>query len=160
MATRYKYVAVSPEGRKVRDIVEAESDHLARSIIDGRGLLPLSVRRLGDRSKNLRLLFRSSVKYENLIIFTRKLLTLNRAGIPLVRSLGVIAGDTDDSKLSEVIQSVKKSIEGGASFSQALDNHAGYYPGLYISTIRAGEESGTMDIMLARALELMEREER
>lgn len=160
MAGRYKYVAISPEGRRFKDIIEAESDHLAKSIIDGRGLLPLSVRKLGDRSKNLRLLFRSSVKHENLIIFTRKLLTLNRAGIPLMRSLGVIAADTDDSKLSEVIQSVRRSIEGGASFSQALDNHAGYFPGLYISTIKAGEESGTMDIMLTRALELMEREEK
>jgi MSHA biogenesis protein MshG len=160
VTTRYKYVAISPEGKKFKDIIEAESDHLARSIIDGRGLLPLSVRKLGDRSKNLRLLFRSSVNHENLIIFTRKLLTLNRAGIPLMRSLGVIAADTDDSKLSEVIQSVRRSIEGGASFSQALDNHAGYFPGLYISTIKAGEESGTMDIMLTRALELMEREEK
>ncbi len=160
MATRYKYVAISPEGKRSRGIIQAENDQSAKSVVDSRGLLPVSIRKLSDRSNNLRLLFRSSVKHENLIIFTRKLLTLNRAGIPLLHSLGIIAADTDDSKLSEVIQSVRKSIEGGASFSQALDNHAGYFPGLYISTIKAGEESGTMDIMLTRALELMEREEK
>ncbi|MEE8417780.1 MAG: type II secretion system F family protein [candidate division Zixibacteria bacterium] len=160
MITRYKYVAISPEGRKSKGIIEADSDQAAKSIVDSRGLLPVSVRKLSGGTKSLRLLFRSSVKPENLIIFTRKLLTLNRAGIPLLRSLGIIAADMDDTKLSNVIQNVRKSVEGGASFSQALDNHAGYFPGLFISTIKAGEESGTMDIMLMRALELIEREER
>ncbi len=160
MTTRYKYVAISPDGKKSRGIIEADSGQTAKSIVDSRGLLPVSVQKLGGRGSDLRLLFRSSVKHEDLIIFTRKLLTLNRAGIPLLRSLGIIAADMDNLKLSDVVQSVRKSIEGGASFSQALESHAGYFPGLYISTIKAGEESGTMDIMLARALELMEREEK
>ena len=119
MITRYKYVAISPEGKKSKGIIEADSDQAAKSIVDSRGLLPVSVRKLSGGTKSLRLLFRSSVKPENLIIFTRKLLTLNRAGIPLLRSLGIIAADTDDTKLSNVIQNVRKSVEGGASFSQA-----------------------------------------
>lgn len=160
MATRYKYIAISPQGKRSKGIIEAESDQSAKFIVDSRGLLPVSIHKLSGRTKNLRLLLRSSIKHEDLIIFTRKLLTLNRAGIALLRSLGIIVADLDDTRLSEVIQSVRKSIEGGASLSQALENHAGYFPGLYISTIKAGEESGTMDIMLARALELMEREEK
>lgn len=160
MATRYKYVAITPQGKRSRGIVEADSDQLAKFIVDSRGLLPLSIHKLSGGTKNLRLFLRSSIKHEDLIIFTRKLLTLNRAGIPLLRSLGIIVADLDDTKLSDVIQSVRKSIEAGTSLSQALENHAGYFPGLYISTIKAGEESGTMDIMLARALELMEREEK
>lgn len=160
MATRYKYVAITPQGKRSRGIVEADSDQSAKFIVDSRGLLPVSIQKLSGGTKNLRLFLRSSIKHEDLILFTRKLLTLNRAGIPLLRSLGIIAADMDDTKLSDVIQSVRKSIEAGASLSQALENHAGYFPGLYISTIKAGEESGTMDIMLARALELMEREEK
>jgi MSHA biogenesis protein MshG len=160
VATRYKYVAITPQGKRSRGIVEADSDQLAKFIVDSRGMLPVSIHKLSGGTKNLRLLLRSSIKHEDLILFSRKLLTLNRAGIPLLRSLGIIAADLDDTKLSDIIQSVRKSIEAGASLSQALENHTGYFPGLYISTIKAGEESGTMDIMLARALELMEREEK
>lgn len=160
MATRYKYVAITPQGKRSRGIVEADSDQSVRSIVDSRGMLPISIRKLSGSSSNLRLLMKSSIKHEELIIFTRKLLTLNRAGIPLLRSLDIIVADMDDTRLSEVVQSARKSIEGGASLSQALESHAGYFPGLYINTIKAGEESGTMDIMLARALELMEREEK
>jgi type II secretory pathway component PulF len=160
VATRYKYVAISPQGKKSRGIIEAENEQSAKFLVDTRGLLPVSIRKASGGTENLRLLLRSSIRHEDLIIFTRKLLTLNRAGIPLLRSLGIIAADIDDRRLSDVIQGVRKSIEGGASFSQALEGHAGYFPGLYISTIKAGEESGTMDIMLARALELMEREEK
>ncbi len=160
MATRYKYVAITPQGKRSKGIVEADSDQSAKFIVDSRGLLPVSIHKLSGGTKNLRLFLRSSIKHEDLIIFTRKLLTLNRAGIPLLRSLDIITTDLEDRKLSDVIQNVRKSIEGGTSLSQALENHAGYFPNLYISTIKAGEESGTMDIMLARALELMEREEK
>ena len=160
MASRFKYVAISRTGRRQAGIIEAEDELKAKSIIDSRSLLPLSLRQLSTPAGDLRLLFRRAIRYEDLIFLTRKLLTLNNAGLPLLHSLDIVAGDTSDSRLESVLQDVRRSLEGGSSFSQALEKHAGYFPELYISTIRSGEESGALDTMLKKSLELLEREER
>jgi MSHA biogenesis protein MshG len=160
MASRFKYVAVSRTGRRETGIIEAEDELKAKSIIDSRSLLPVSLRQLSTRAGDLRLLFKRAVRYEDLIFLTRKLLTLNNAGLPLLHSLDIMAGDTSDSRLESVLQDIRRSLEGGSSFSQALEKHAGYFPELYISTIRSGEESGALDTMLKKSLELLEREER
>jgi MSHA biogenesis protein MshG len=160
MASRFKYVAVSRSGRREAGVVEAEDEAKAKAIIDSRSLLPVSVRQLSTGRGDLNLLFRRAVRYDDLIFLTRKLLTLNRAGLPLLRSLEIAAGDTSDSRLESVLQDVRKSLEGGSSFSQALERHTGYFPQLFVSTVRSGEESGALDTMLRKALELLEREER
>jgi MSHA biogenesis protein MshG len=160
MASRFKYVAVSRTGRRESGIVEADDEIKAKSIIDSRSLLPISLRQISTSGGNLGLLFKRAIRYEDLIFLTRKLLTLNNAGLPLLHSLDIMASDTSDSRLESVLQDVRRSLEGGSSFSQALEKHAGYFPELYISTIRSGEESGALDTMLRKALELLEREER
>ncbi len=158
MADKYKYLAVSREGVRSNGIIEAESESKAGSAISSSGLIPIKLSKISYSGIGLRSLFKQKVNSENLAIFTRKLLTLNRAGIPILRSLDIIISDIEDNKLLSVLQDVRNSIEGGSNLTEAFEKHSDYFPDLYISTIRAGEESGTLDIMLSRASELIERE--
>lgn len=160
MATKFKYVAVTPGGRKISGMIEAEDEMAVRLAIDSKGMIPLSVVRRKKNFKSLRLLAGSSVNRESLIFFARKMLTLSRAGIPILRSLDIIIEDTGDKKLSEVLREIRKSIEGGGSLADALSAHEGYFPTLFIEAVSAGEESGTLEIMLSRTMELLEREAR
>ncbi|MEE9553669.1 MAG: type II secretion system F family protein [candidate division Zixibacteria bacterium] len=158
MAIKYKYIAVSLNGDRITGTVEANDELSAKDIIDSKGLIPVSVKRYERKFDSLRRMTNKSVAHENLIFLTRKLLTLSRAGIPILRSLQIIIDDTADQKLNSILSDVRKSIEGGDSLAESFENHEGYFPSIYIEAIKAGEESGTLDTMLERTMELLERE--
>ena len=158
MVTKYKYTAVTRDGNKVNGVIEAVDDLTAKDILDSRGLIPISVKRCVMGFGGLRRMMNKQISHDNLIFLTRKLLTLSRAGIPILRSLNIIAEDTIDQKLNSVITDIRRSIEGGSSLGKSLEEHEGYFPPIYVEAIKAGEESGTLDIMLARSMELLERE--
>jgi MSHA biogenesis protein MshG len=158
VADKFKYTAVSKDGIRSNGIVEAEDESKAALAIDSSGLIPLKISKKSYSHSGFSLMWRSRIDPESLAIFTRKLLTLNKAGIPILRSLDIISSDISDSRLSTVIVEIKKSVESGNSLTEAFEQHAGYFPELYVNTIRAGEESGSLDTMLVRASELLERE--
>jgi len=158
LATRYKYTAVSIDGTKTSGVVEAEDVLAAKSIIDGKGLIPITVEKTSSYAGDLRTMFRRSISHDDLIFMTRKLYTLSRAGIPILRSLDIIIEDAEDKKMIEILTDVRKSIENGSALAEALKKHSGYFPMIFIEAIAAGEESGTLDSMLSRTIELMERE--
>lgn len=160
MANRYRYTAVSRDGTRSGGIIEAENESRAVSAVNARGLIPVKISRIFDRQLRIKSALNSRIKLETLAVFSRKLLALTRSGIPILRSLDIIISDISDSKLGETLVDIRKSIEGGNSLTEAFEKHKGYFPELFVNTIRAGEESGSLDIMLSRASDLLEREMR
>lgn len=155
---KYRYTAVSRSGVRSSGIIEAEDEPGVATALDSNGLIPVKISKKSYTDKGLKFMFKSRIDPEVLAIFTRKLLSLNRSGIPILRSLEIIISDMSDSRLTGVLIDVRKSIQGGNSLTEAFEKHAGYFPELYISAIKAGEESGSLDIMLMRASELIERD--
>jgi len=160
MAMKFKYIAVSLDGKRISGTIEADDEVAVKQAIDSKGLIPIWVGRAAKGLEDLRLMTKRSIKHENLISFTRKLHTLSRAGVPLLQALDIIIEDTPDKRLGDALQDVRRHIEGGSGLAQALGMHEGYFPSLFIEAISAGEESGSLDVMLARSIELLVREEK
>ncbi|UCC78666.1 MAG: type II secretion system F family protein [Candidatus Zixiibacteriota bacterium] len=158
MVSKYKYTAISREGIRSSGMVEAEDESRAVSAISSSGLIPVKISRKSYTGSGFKTMWKSRINPETLATFTRKLLTLNKAGIPILRSLDIIMADISDFRLSVALREIRKSIEGGDSLTDAFERHTGFFPELFINAIRAGEESGSLDTMLARASELIERE--
>jgi len=158
VVSRFRYTAVSKNGIRSSGIIEAADESMAASAICSSGLIPVKISKKSQADSGFKIMWKSRIDPETLAIFTRKLLTLNKSGIPILRALDIIASDMSDSRLSSVLEDIRRSIEGGDSLTDAFEKHTGYFPELYINTIRAGEESGSLDTMLFRASELIERE--
>jgi MSHA biogenesis protein MshG len=158
VAKKYKYTAVSRSGVRSSGIIEAENESGAADTLDSSGLIPVKISKKSYSESGFKAMFGRPINPEILAVFTRKLLTLNKSGIPILRSLDIIISDMSDSRLTEVLGEIRKSIEGGNSLTEAFEKQTGYFPELYISAIQAGEESGSLDIMLMRASELIERD--
>ncbi|UCE66609.1 MAG: type II secretion system F family protein [Candidatus Zixiibacteriota bacterium] len=158
MANKFKYTAVSKDGVRSSGIIEAENESRAASAISSSGLIPVRISKKSCADSGFKIMWKSRIDPEILAIFTRKLLTLNKAGIPILRSLDIIMSDISDSRLSSALKEIGQSIEGGNSLTEAFEKHTGFFPELFINAIRAGEESGSLDTMLSRASELIERE--
>lgn len=99
-----------------------------------------------------------TVTVEELIVFSRQLATLIGAGIPFMASFNALEEQTENPKLKRVIGQVRRDVEGGSTFADALAKHPKVFSPLYISMIRAGETGGVLDEILNRLAMLAEHE--
>lgn len=81
---------------------------------------------------------------------TRQLATLLKSGIQLNDGLKALVEQVENRHLQIVLRDVRERINSGSSFAEALEQHPGAFPRLYISMVRAGEAAGNNDVVLAR----------
>jgi type IV pilus assembly protein PilC len=98
------------------------------------------------------------IKLKDISIFARLMSTMINAGLPILRSLRIIVKQTENPHLAEILQEVAKMVEEGYSLSYAMGQHPKVFDSLITSLIRAGEESGSLDIVLQRIAKDLERE--
>jgi len=89
---------------------------------------------------------------------TRQLATLLRSGIPLNDGLKALVEQVESRTLQVVFRDIRERINTGASFAEALEQHPGVFPPLYVSMIRAGEAAGNSDVVLARLASFLMRQ--
>jgi type IV pilus assembly protein PilC len=94
---------------------------------------------------------------KNLMIFTRQLATLIDSGLPLLRSLTVLAKQEPNPVLKGTINSLADSVQGGSTFSESLAQHPKIFNKLYVNMVKAGELGGVLEIVLNRLAEYQEK---
>jgi type IV pilus assembly protein PilC len=92
-----------------------------------------------------------------LVQFARQFATLTESAVPLVLSLEILLGLTEDRPLREAIATVTEDIQGGATLADSLRRHPKVFSGIFIAVVDAGEEGGTLDVTLNRLADYMER---
>ena len=107
--------------------------------------------------KGIALFQRRKVKSKILMIFTRQLATLVEAGLPLLRSLNILAKQERDKVLKKTIIKIADSVQGGSTFSDALALHPRIFNDLYVNMVRAGEVGGVLELVLTRLSEFQEK---
>jgi general secretion pathway protein F len=159
----FQYKAVSPEGRVIEGTLEAVDRKVAIAKLEEQGQLPISVSSDSDQG-----LFGTEIKLPwqkkrvsrgELLIFTQELSTLLKAGLPLDRSLAILRDLTENKYLNEIGEDLLKEIKGGKSLSEGLAMYPQVFPKLYVNMVRAGELSGTLDVILLRVAEYIENAE-
>jgi len=102
--------------------------------------------------------FFNRVNQEELIVFTRQLMTLQAAGVPILVSLGSITEQVANPYFKRIIEEIISDIESGKSFSDAISRFSSVFSNIYINMVRSGEAAGIMDEVLDRLATLMEHE--
>ncbi len=97
------------------------------------------------------------IKPKNLMIFTRQLATLIDSGLPLLRSLTVLAKQEPNPVLKGTVNSLAESVQGGSTFSESLAQHPKIFNKLYVNMVKAGELGGVLEIVLNRLAEYQEK---
>ncbi len=95
-----------------------------------------------------------------LVLTTRQLATLVKAGMPLLRALHTVSDQLDPGPLRDVFASIASDVEAGVKFSEALSSHPRWFPPFYVNMVRAGEVGGLLDEILKRLAELLEKQAR
>jgi len=155
----WTYKARNQSGRPITGEIEGESREQVIEVISEQGLIPTIVKRRPERiSLGAILGSFGSANREKLIIFTKELKTLYRAGIPLLRALAIIERSGQNLGLADELAGIKSDLQAGRSLSKALARYPKKFPRIYVNSIAAGEASGTMDEVLNQLAVLIEKE--
>lgn len=101
--------------------------------------------------------FGARVNSKSLVTFTRQLARLVDSGLPLLRGLRLLERQQTNPTLRRVMNDLSVSIEGGATFSEALAQHSKIFNRLFVNMVRAGEVGGVLEIVLGRLSQFMEK---
>jgi len=95
---------------------------------------------------------------DDLILFSRQMYTLMKAGVPLVRSILGLTQSTRNLQMVDALKDILTNIESGRDLSSSLARHPGIFSSLFISMVRVGEETGRLDESFLRIAEYLARE--
>jgi general secretion pathway protein F len=161
----YEYTALDRSGKSVAGIIDADSNVAARQKLRAAGKYPVEVKEstLKAKSKSpgtpsLASVF-NRVKPDDIHGLTRQLATLLNAGIPLLGALDALMEQTTSPPLKKIIAQIKESVNEGNSLTVSLTKHPRLFSNIYINMVRAGEASGSLDVVLERLAEFGEHQQ-
>jgi type IV pilus assembly protein PilC len=176
---RFTYIALDARGQESTGLMDAGSSNEVIGQLRQAGFFPTSVYEEGKggraaapaaakaakaakvpraRTKGSFTLFqRKTVKPKILMIFTRQLATLIDSGLPLLRSLTVLAKQERDQVLRTTINKLADGVQSGSTFSEALAQHPAIFNDLYVNMVKAGEVGGVLEVVLTRLAEFQEK---
>jgi len=148
-------------GKPVKGVRDAENAKSLRTVLRKDGIL-LTVATEGKAAEakaakgiNFKA-FTGRPSAADIAVVTRQLATLIGAGIPLFESLNALIEQVEKESLKRALTEVREQVREGISFAKALEAHPAIFPPLYVSMVRAGEASGTLEKVLERLTHFME----
>lgn len=100
---------------------------------------------------------RKKVKVKELAVYTRQLAVLIDADLPLIQSLNMLAEQAKNKYFKSVILDVRRDVEGGSTLNQAKKKFPKVFDDLYCNLVGSGEQSGSLDVILRRLAEFLEK---
>jgi general secretion pathway protein F len=159
----FSYRASTFEGKVVEGTMDAADGGAVALKLQDMGLLPIQVGLTSSKSVLSREIDwpwkRRKLRGKDVLVFTSELHTLVKSGIPLDRSLAVLAELAESEQLGQVIREVLKEIKAGKSLSEGLGKFPDVFPKIYVNMVRAGEVGGFLEEVLARLATFLEMSE-
>ena len=150
----YTYKAFTTAGQLKTGIADADNPREARLKLRRDGLLVTDIAEVESltRKKTSAWAIRRQRKAtaKELPQVTRQLATLLKSGIPLNDALKALVEQIETRQLEAVFRNVREKINQGSSFAEAIEQHPGVFPPLYVSMVRSGEAAGNADVVLER----------
>lgn len=161
----YEYTALDSSGKKVKGIIDADSQAAARKKIRHGGNYPVDISETVPKSREKKgqsfasLQLGQRIKQQEIHVATRQLATLLGAGIPLIPALSGLIEQTPNKSLKKIVAQIKDAVNEGNSLTSALAEHPRLFSKIYVNMVRAGEASGSLDVVLERLAEFGENQQ-
>ncbi|KTD21727.1 type II secretion system F family protein [Legionella londiniensis] len=143
--TNYQWEGINQSGEKLQGVIEAKSVAIAKNELRKQGIITRKIikkrKKFFDRKNR-------KIKQADITVFSRQLATMIEAGIPLVQAFDIVAKGQSNERMKKLVEEIKKDVESGLTFAEALTKHPAYFNELFCNLVDAGEKSGSLDIML------------
>ena len=103
---------------------------------------------------------KKKVTPQDVMGFSKQFATMVKAGLPILNVLGMLRDQIEHPQMKEIIEDVRKSLEGGVTLSKCFEKYPKIFDNIYINLIKAGEASGKLDVFLLKLVESLEKREK
>jgi len=161
----YRYKARNNRGDLIEGVLEgASADAIAAQLISG-GVTPIDVMRrsakeadLSSLKETLRRLTKRPPDITDMMMFSRQMYTLMKAGVPIIRAMTGLIEATRNVTLADTLRDIQTNLESGRDLASSLTRHPTIFSTLYVSMIRVGENTGRLDESFLRVAQYLESE--
>ena len=158
MPDTYTYKVRDRRGTLITGEIMGESQDLVLAKLREQHYIPLEVKAKSGGLKREFHLLPQKAKLKDLAVFSRQFATMVNSGLPLLRTLAILEEQTQSKYLGKIVGEVRLDVEKGISLSASLAKHPRAFNDLFVAMVRAGETSGTLDSVLVRLADNIERE--
>lgn len=160
----FSYRGRDAGGKAVQGFQEGASSAAVADVLFARGITPLAIspaREGGQASAGIGSLaaiqiFKQKILHVDVLLFTRQIYTLLKAGVPIMRALAGLQESTTNVSMKQVLQEVRESLDSGRELSVSMARHAKVFTPFYLSMVRVGEMTGRLEEIFMRLFEHME----
>lgn len=159
--TTFAYRGRTAEGKVVKGKLDATGEGSVAAKLRTMGLSPISIAEAPEGTgleREINLGFGSGVKLKDLAIMSRQMATMIGSGLSILRTLNIVAEQTENKKLAAIMAKVRDDVESGVAISDAMRKNSDGFPPLMINMIKAGETGGFLDSSLESIAENFEKE--
>ena len=170
---QFNYVAMDAKGKEQKGKIQAANEEAVMAALRAKGMFPTSIKLEVGKEAAKKMSSKGSkakggggfnmtlgptvIKKKELTVVTRQLAILLDAGLPLIRSLHTLEKQAKNPVVKIVLGKTAETVEGGATFAEALSQNPKSFDKLYLNMVRAGEASGAMETILDRLAAFMEK---
>ena len=143
----FSYKAVDRKGETRDGTVDAVNVESAIETIESRGYSVVSVNEIAGSQSifDVEITWFQRVSNKEIVILSRQIATLFEAQVSALRIFRLLGSESDNPKLQRIMSDISNDLQGGSSISRALARHPDVFSSFYISMVRSGEESGTLE---------------
>jgi MSHA biogenesis protein MshG len=159
----YSYTGRSMRGDVIEGRLDGETaDQIAARLL-GAGITPIDIGLASERNSSLKQVWRTlgggKPRTVDLMMFSRQMYTITKAGVPLLRGLKGLQSSTHNDILRDALADIVLSLESGRDLGTSFARHADIFPPLYVNMVRVGEATGTLDTALLRLCDYLSSEQ-
>jgi general secretion pathway protein F len=160
----FEYVALDEKGRQRKGFVDAPGIAAARQKLREENVYPVEINQASDRKEPslagvLKINIWQRVSANDVSMFTRQLSTLLGAGMPLVPSLSILMKQAKHPLLKKSLAQIREQVNEGKSLTESMSGFPQIFPPFYLNMVRAGEASGTINLVLERLADFSENQQ-
>jgi MSHA biogenesis protein MshG len=157
---RYYYKARNSRGEAVEGYLEGNNSEAIAAQLFNNGIIPIEIAERAVQSDPMHELLEKlkagKIEQADMIMFSRQMFTLTKAGVPIIRAMSGLAETARNPAMAKVLKSLSESLDSGRSLAEAMKQHPTVFPQIYVSLIQVGENSGRLDEAFVQVAQYME----
>lgn len=147
------------DGRVIERDFDAGDSDLLRENLEAQGFHVFSIKKKTFRMLSGQDAFRVQFSGRHFLSFNQELLVLIRSGLPILQVLDTIIDRLEPGRIREVLREIREDVKGGGALSEAFGKFPRFFPPLYVASVRSGERTGDLPVMLGRYIVYQKRVE-
>lgn len=146
----FGFEGITREGKSIKGSISADNQAAAMQQLKQKGYIVTDITEKGVLQKDINISFDKKPSARDMAVFCSQFVAMNRAGVSILECLSLLREQTENQMLAKAVREVQAEVEKGETLANGLAQHPKVFNDLMVTTINAGEQSGSLDVAMER----------